>query len=42
MKEGMKMLDKKYDSLVKEEKWLNYWKKNKYMNLNMIIERCIR
>lgn len=23
------MLDKKYDSLVKEEKWLNYWKKNK-------------
>jgi len=29
MKEGMKMLDKKYDSLVKEEKWLNYWKKNK-------------
>ena len=23
------MLDKKYDSLVKEEKWLNYWKKDK-------------
>ena len=23
------MLDKKYDLLVKEEKWLNYWKKNK-------------
>ena len=23
------MLDKKYDSLVKGEKWLNYWKKNK-------------
>ena len=23
------MLDKKYESLVKEEKWLNYWKKNK-------------
>ena len=23
------MLDKKYDSLVQEEKWLNYWKKNK-------------
>ena len=22
------MLDKKYDSLVKEEKWLNYWKEN--------------
>lgn len=27
------MLDKKYDSLVKEEKWLNYWKKNKIYEL---------
>lgn len=23
------MLDKKYNSLEKEEKWLNYWKENK-------------
>lgn len=28
------MLDKKYNSLEKEEKWLNYWKENKIYELN--------
>ena len=27
-KEGIKMLDKKYNALEKEQKWLNYWKDN--------------
>ncbi|MCL2342053.1 MAG: valine--tRNA ligase, partial [Firmicutes bacterium] len=29
------MLDKKYDALEKEEKWLNYWRENKVYEFNL-------
>ena len=31
------MLDKKYNSLEKEEKWLNYWKENKIVSVFSVI-----